>query len=160
MGTLEATTDVLLHWTPYVTFVAKLLVLFESSDSSGANAAAVDVSGGEMLHGCWKKAVQSLAILFSSCCHVILRPPSLGTLDEMECLKSVMTATGKTMERVAPQLMRTLMARLRTAYLEPGTTAHMREILVELIELRASHWQLKSSTQMYNDPSKAFQHCD
>lgn len=146
MGTLEVTTHLLLRWTPYVTFLAELLALFELWYSSGANAAAADVCGGEMLSGCWKKAVQSLAILLSSCFHVILRPPSLGSFDEMACLKLAMKATGKTIERVAPHLMRTLMARLRTAYLEPGITAHTREILFELIELRASRWQLKSST--------------
>ncbi|XP_037564760.1 uncharacterized protein LOC119444429 [Dermacentor silvarum] len=82
MGTLEVTTHLLLRWTPYVTFLAELLALFELWYSSGANAAAADVCGGEMLSGCWKKAVQSLAILLSSCFHVILRPPSLGSFDE------------------------------------------------------------------------------
>ncbi|XP_075538665.1 uncharacterized protein LOC142573048 [Dermacentor variabilis] len=158
MGTLEAATGVPLRWTPYVSFVAKLLVEFESSDCANSPGTAVDASGGERPSGSWKRTVQSLAILLSSCFHVILRPPFLGSAAEMECLRSVVTAAGKAMERVAPHVMCALMARLRDAFLEPGTSARSRKVLLELIELRASGWQLRSAAQqMYYHPGRTFQ---
>ncbi|XP_070388600.1 MIF4G domain-containing protein B-like [Dermacentor albipictus] len=158
MGTLEAATGVPLRWTPYVSFVAKLLVEFESSDCANSAGTTVDASGGERPSGSWKGTVQSLAILLSSCFHVILRPPFLGSAAEMECLRSAVTAAGKAMERVAPHVMYALMARLRDAFLEPGTSARSRKVLLELIELRASGWQLKSAAQqMYYHPGRTFQ---
>ncbi|XP_054931832.1 MIF4G domain-containing protein-like isoform X2 [Dermacentor andersoni] len=158
MGTLEAATGVPLRWTPYVSFVAKLLVEFESSDCANSAGTTVDASGGERPSGAWKRTVQSLAILLSSCFHVILRPPFLGSAAEMECLRSAVTAAGKAMERVAPHVTCALMARLRDAFLEPGTSARSRKVLLELIELRASGWQLRSAAQqMYYHPGRTFQ---
>lgn len=160
MGTHEVATDVPKRWTPYVTFVAGLLVEFESSGGDGANAASatVDASCVETPNGSWKRTVQSLAVLLSCCLQVILRPPSLGSAAEIECLRSVVTVAGQTMQRVAPHLMCALMGRLHDAYLEPSIPPRMRMVLLELIELRASGWQLKTSTQMYYNPGKAFQH--
>ncbi|KAH7967123.1 hypothetical protein HPB49_022907 [Dermacentor silvarum] len=81
-----------------------------------------------------------------------------NTPGEIECLRSVVTVAGQTMQRVAPHLMCALMGRLHDAYLEPSIPPRMRMVLLELIELRASGWQLKTSTQMYYNPGKAFQH--
>ncbi|KAH7965917.1 hypothetical protein HPB49_012132 [Dermacentor silvarum] len=78
--------------------------------------------------------------------------------ERIECLRSVVTVAGQTMQRVAPHLMCALMGRLHDAYLEPSIPPRMRMVLLELIELRASGWQLKTSTQMYYNPGKAFQH--
>ncbi|XP_075534116.1 uncharacterized protein LOC142567911 [Dermacentor variabilis] len=159
MGPLEASKDVPLRWIPYVSFVAKLLVAFKPSDGAGTDAAGdtVYTKDGKTPNGVWS-TVQSLAVLLSECFCFILRPPSLGSLAEMECLKSAMMAAGKTMEQADPHLMVVLMSRLRDAFIESTASARSRKVLLQLIELRASGWQLKSSAQqMYYYPPRAFQ---
>lgn len=153
MGPLEKAENMPMRWTPYVTFVAKLLQAF---DASGAGDTIVN-GDDEMLDGSGRSAARQLAFLLSSCFQTILRPPSLGSVAEMECLKSAMAATGKAVQRMEPHLMRMLMARMRDAFLEAGTSVRMRKILLELIDLHGSGWQLTPAQQMYYDPARSFQ---
>ncbi|KAL1476709.1 hypothetical protein MTO96_036311 [Rhipicephalus appendiculatus] len=143
-----------MRWTPYVTFVAKLLLVFDASDAKAGDA--VVTTGNEMPDGSGRSAARQLAFLLSGCLQTILRPPSLGSVAEMECLKSAMSAAGKAMQRMEPHLMRMLMARMRDAFLEDGTSVRMRKILLELIDLHGSGWQLTPAQQKYYDPARSF----
>lgn len=154
MGPLDA-EHMPMRWAPYVTFVAKLLQAFETS---GAEAADAIVTGdNEMPHKSGRDAVCRLACLLSSCFQIILRPPSLGSIAEMECLRLGMAAAGKAIQRMHPHLMYKLMTRVRDAFLEDGTTVRMRGILLEVIELHGSEWQLTPAQQMYYYPSRPVQ---
>ncbi|XP_054919922.1 uncharacterized protein [Dermacentor andersoni] len=149
MAPLEPSTDVAVRWMPYVSFLAQLLVAFVSSDGDGATAArdTVETRDGKRSNVISKNTVRSLAILLDCCFRAILRPPSLSSFDQMECLKSAMTVAGKAMEKAEPHLMQAVMSQLHDAYFKPGISEHSRKVLLELIELHASGWQLKSSTQ-------------
>ncbi|XP_065299718.1 uncharacterized protein [Dermacentor albipictus] len=149
MAPLKPSTDVAVRWKPYVSFLAQLLVAFVSSDGDGATAACdtVETRDGKRSVVISKNTVRSLAILLDCCFRVILRPPSLDSFDQMECLKSAMTAAGKAMEKAEPYLMQAVMSQLHDAYDKPGISEHSRKVLLELIELHASGWQFKSSTQ-------------
>ncbi|KAH7961451.1 hypothetical protein HPB52_009071 [Rhipicephalus sanguineus] len=131
MGPLEKAENMPMRWTPYVTFVAKLLQAF---DASGAGDTIVD-GDDEMPDGSGR----------------------INLYPQMECLKSAMAATGKAVQRMEPHLMRMLMARMRDAFLEAGTSVRMRKILLELIDLHGSGWQLTPAQQMYYDPARSFQ---
>lgn len=147
MCLLEAAENVLMHWTPYVTFVASLLLKFESFDFECA-------SGPD---GSLKSVPQQLAFLLNKCFHIILRPPALGSVAEMECLRSAMTASGQAMQHVEPHLMCMLIVRLRDAFVIPNLHTRSREVLLELIELHASGWQMSPAQHMYYNPSGALQ---
>ncbi|XP_075534175.1 uncharacterized protein LOC142567959 isoform X2 [Dermacentor variabilis] len=149
MAPLERSTDVAVRWMPYVSFLAQLLVAFVSSNGDGATAArdTVKTRDGKRSNVISKNTVRSLAILLHCCFHNMLCPPSLDSFDQMECLKSALTAAGKAMEKAEPHLMQAVMRELRDAYYNPETSEHSRKVLLELIELHASGWQLKPSTQ-------------
>ncbi|KAH8009292.1 hypothetical protein HPB51_014428 [Rhipicephalus microplus] len=128
MGPLDA-EHMPMRWAPYVTFVAKLLQAFETS---GAEAADAIVTGdNKMLHKSGR--------------------------DAMECLRLGMAAAGKAIQRMHPHLMYKLMTRVRDAFLEDGTTVRVRGILLEVIELHGSEWQLTPAQQMYYYPSRPVQ---
>ncbi|KAH6938123.1 hypothetical protein HPB50_007042 [Hyalomma asiaticum] len=74
-----------------------------------------------------------------------------------ECLRSAMTASGRAMQNVQPQLTSMLMKRVRDAFFEPAISIRTKKILEELIELRGSGWQMSLSRQTYYNPSKFLQ---
>lgn len=141
MRQLEAAENV--HWTPYVTLVANLLLKFESFDFECARGP----------DGSLKSVPQQLAFLLSSCFDIILRTPTLGSITEMECLRTAMTASGQAMQHAEPHLMCMLIVRLRDAFVIPSVHARSRMVLLELIELHASGWQMSPAQQMYYNPS-------
>lgn len=149
---LDATTTVPRRWTAYVCFLAELLLGLRGRSGSCASGSA----GGRGAPTASRTLC--LVMLLCDCCHIILRPPSLGNPAEMECLRSVLTIAGRAVERDAPQRMATLVGRLREAFVQPGLSAQARKTLLELLELHASGWQLNLAQQLYYFPYTSLEH--
>lgn len=149
---LDASTAVPRRWTAYVCFLAELLLGLRGRSGGGSTA------GRGATAAPTASRTLCLVMLLCDCCHIILRPPSLGNAAEMECLRSVLTIAGKAVERDAPQRMATLVGRLREAFVQPGLSAQARKTLLELIELHASGWQLNLAQQLYYFPYTSLEH--
>lgn len=145
---LDATMAVPRRWTAYVCFLAELLLGLRGR---------ISASGPTGGRGTASRTL-CLVMLLCDCCHIILRPPSLGNPAEMECLRSVLTIAGRAVERDAPQRMATLVGRLREAFVQPGLSAQARKTLLELLELHASGWQLNLAQQLYYFPYTSLEH--
>ncbi|XP_068140788.1 uncharacterized protein [Drosophila tropicalis] len=90
-----------------------------------------------------------LLSLLSKCCEDCVRPP-VRSLSEIECLFYVLTCIGQDMEQQLPTQLELLMALVRDAFLNVGdSAAAIRRTLLQLIELKASHWQLPGNTVLY-----------
>ncbi|XP_043950365.1 uncharacterized protein LOC108034794 isoform X1 [Drosophila biarmipes] len=90
-----------------------------------------------------------LLSLLSKCCEDCVRPP-IKSLSEIECLFYVLTCIGQDMEQQLPQQLELLMGLVRDAFLNAGeSAASIRRTLLQLIELKASHWQLPGNTVLY-----------
>ncbi|XP_037708347.1 uncharacterized protein LOC119546260 isoform X1 [Drosophila subpulchrella] len=90
-----------------------------------------------------------LLSLLSKCCEDCVRPP-IRSLSEIECLFYVLTCIGQDMEQQLPQQLELLMGLVRDAFLNAGeSAASIRRTLLQLIELKASHWQLPGNTVLY-----------
>ncbi|KAH8411994.1 hypothetical protein KR222_006169 [Zaprionus bogoriensis] len=90
-----------------------------------------------------------LLSLLSKCCEDCVRPP-VRSLSEIECLFYVLTCIGQDMEQQLPQQLELLMSLVRDAFLNAGdAAASIRRTLLQLIELKASHWQLPGNTVLY-----------
>lgn len=161
---LEASSAVPRRWTAYVCFLAELLLGLRGRSAATASPAPGTMAAGRTVAGGGGGAAPTasrtlcLVMLLCDCCHIILRPPSLGNPGEMECLRSVLTIAGRAVERDAPQRMATLVGRLRQAFVQPGLSAQARKTLLELIELHASGWQLNLAQQLYYFPYTSLEH--
>ncbi|XP_030556813.1 uncharacterized protein LOC115759853 isoform X2 [Drosophila novamexicana] len=90
-----------------------------------------------------------LLSLLSKCCEDCVRPP-VRSLSEIECLFYVLTCIGQDMEQQLPQQLELLMSLVRDAFLNAGdAAASIRRTLLQLIELKASHWQLPGNSVLY-----------
>ncbi|XP_033150686.1 uncharacterized protein LOC108608479 isoform X2 [Drosophila busckii] len=90
-----------------------------------------------------------LLSLLSKCCEDCVRPP-VRSLSEIECLFYVLTCIGQDMEQQLPQQLELLMSLVRDAFLNAGdAAAAIRRTLLQLIELKASHWQLPGNSVLY-----------
>ncbi|KAH8333460.1 uncharacterized protein [Drosophila kikkawai] len=90
-----------------------------------------------------------LLSLLSKCCEDCVRAP-IRSLSEIECLFYVLTCIGQDMEQQLPQQLELLMGLVRDAFLNAGdSAAPIRRTLLQLIELKASHWQLPGNTVLY-----------
>ncbi|XP_022231730.2 uncharacterized protein LOC111080430 isoform X2 [Drosophila obscura] len=90
-----------------------------------------------------------LLSLLSKCCEDCVRPP-IRSLSEIECLFYVLTCIGQDVEQQLPQQLELLMSLVRDAFLNAGdSAAAIRRTLLQLIELKASHWQLPGNTVLY-----------
>lgn len=145
---LDATMVVPRRWTAYVCFLAELLLGLRGRISTSCPTGGRGTASRTLC----------LVMLLCDCCHIILRPPSLGNPAEMECLRSVLTIAGRAVERDAPQRMAILVGRLREAFVQPGLSAQTRKTLLELLELHASGWQLNLAQQLYYFPYTSLEH--
>ncbi|XP_064477918.1 MIF4G domain-containing protein-like isoform X2 [Ornithodoros turicata] len=136
----ETATSIPRRWTAYVTFLAELFLgLRKRLPPSGET---------------YRPASRTLTLvmLLYDCCHIILKPPSLYNAAEMECLRSVLTISGKLLERESGQRMLMLVSAMRNAFLLPTLAAQIRKTLLELIELHASGWQFSLPQRAYHFP--------
>lgn len=77
---------------------------------------------------------------------------------QMECLRSVLTIAGKAVQRDAPQRMAALVSHMREAFVQQCLSANGRKVLLELLELHASGWQLNLPQRLYYFPYTSLEH--
>ena len=68
---------------------------------------------------------------------------------QIECLFFVVTTIGKDLENEIPRQLESLMASVRDAFVREGTPVEIRKTLIQLVEMRANHWQLPAYTVAY-----------
>lgn len=93
-----------------------------------------------------------LLTLLSKCCMDCLKPPSVPSLTETECLFFTLTAIGRDLEQELPKALEQLLAGVRDAFLAAATVPAIRKTLLQLIELHAANWQLPASAVSYYYP--------
>lgn len=95
-----------------------------------------------------------LLTVLLKCCEDCVRP-SVRSLSEIECLFYVLTCIGRDLEMTLPEQLDGLLASVRDAFLNSNASAPaIRRTLLQLIELKASRWQLPGNTVLYYYPSK------
>lgn len=94
-----------------------------------------------------------LLTLLAKCCQECLKPPSINSLKEMECLFFVLSSIGKDLEIELPSRMNAVLAGVRDAFLTSAAIPAIRKTLLQLIELHAAQWQLPAPAIMYYYPA-------
>lgn len=85
------------------------------------------------------------------CCEVCITHPikcSCCSVSEAESVFFVMTAIGPDLEEESPQYLDRFMNFVRDGFLSNDSSANLKRILLQLIELRASNWQMPDSTKL------------
>lgn len=92
-----------------------------------------------------------LLALLVRCCQACVRPP-IRSLAEIECLFFVLTSIGKDLEQELPAQLDQLLTSVRDGFLASAALPAVRKTLLQLIELKASNWQLSGPTVLYYYP--------
>lgn len=92
-----------------------------------------------------------LLTILVKCCQSCVQPP-IRSLAEIECLFFVLTSIGKDLEQELPQQLDQLVASVRDGFLTSAAVPTIRKTLLQLIELKASNWQLSGPTVLYYYP--------
>lgn len=92
-----------------------------------------------------------LLALLVRCCQVCVRPP-IRSLAEIECLFFVLTSIGRDLEQELPAQLDQLLTSVRDGFLASAALPAVRKTLLQLIELKASNWQLSGPTVLYYYP--------
>lgn len=119
-------------WTGYVLFVAELvhgLACWSGSVSTAASAAAASTAPAVNL------VAEDLGRLVCYCGLVMLRAPSLGHPEEVECLRSVLATAGVSLQRHSPEAMTVLTRRLRHAVGQPDVPENSRPALADMLSI-------------------------
>uniref|UniRef100_A0A1W7RA70 MIF4G domain-containing protein n=1 Tax=Hadrurus spadix TaxID=141984 RepID=A0A1W7RA70_9SCOR len=143
------------RWTAYVSFLMELflhlkshhhrhMVSVASNETTGASSSSpTPVAADQTL---------TLSMLLYECCQIILKPPSVNNVAEIECLRSLLTIIGKQLEIDSFQRMQQIVALMRDAFIDPSISAQVRKTLLELVELHANEWRLDLPQSMYYFP--------
>lgn len=92
-----------------------------------------------------------LLTLLVKCCQTCVQQP-IRSLAEIECLFFVLTSIGKDLEQELPQQLDQLLISVRDGFLASAAVPTIRKTLLQLIELKASNWQLSGPTVLYYYP--------
>lgn len=92
-----------------------------------------------------------LLTILVKCCQTCVHPP-VKSLAEIECLFFVLTSIGKDLEQELPQHLDQLVTSVRDGFLASAAVPAIRKTLLQLIELKASNWQLAGPTVLYYYP--------
>lgn len=88
-----------------------------------------------------------LLLIVAKCCQVCVSEPIKCLL--IECLVSVLSQIGKDLENVFPVMAEELFENVRDAFIESAGNPVVCRKLLQLIELRASSWQLSEFSAIY-----------
>ncbi|XP_067135073.1 MIF4G domain-containing protein isoform X2 [Centruroides vittatus] len=142
------------RWTAYVSFLMELylrlkshhrtVTLANNAESTGSNTTAQTPAAANQ--------TLTLSVLIFECCQIILKPPSLNNVAEIECLRSLLSTIGRQLESDSLQRMQQIIALMRDAFIDPSISTQIRKTLLELVELHASQWQLDLPQTMYYFP--------
>lgn len=89
-----------------------------------------------------------LLCILTKCCQACVGMP-IKSVQEVECLFYVLTSIGMDLEMELPMQLQQLMERVRYGFLASSASAEIRRMLLQVIELKASSWQLSESTKSY-----------
>lgn len=92
-----------------------------------------------------------LLTILVKCCQTCVQSP-IKSLAEIECLFFVLTSIGKDLEQELPQQLDQLLISVRDGFLASAAVPTIRKTLLQLIELKASNWQLSGPTVLYYYP--------
>lgn len=126
-------------WVAYVTFLYELYTRLKSRKQTPMISTSTPPSA-------------IILTLLSECCILFLKPSSLLGHSEIECLFIVLTSIGRDLQNEFPSRMQSLISGVRDAFLATSTPQAVRKTLLQLIELNASNWQLKSQAVTYYYP--------
>ncbi|XP_049273426.1 uncharacterized protein LOC119398914 [Rhipicephalus sanguineus] len=133
------------RWVAYVSFLAELLDGL--SDAQAENTARPCRTGGAYATKARRMLV--LATLICVSCQTMLQPPSLYNPTEMECLRTALITAGAALEHEAPERLAAVMREVQAALETQRLPIRSRQVLQELMELKASAWQQTPSEQTY-----------
>lgn len=133
------------RWVAYVSFLAELLDGL--SDAQTENTARTCRNGGAYAAKARRMLVLSTLICVS--CHTMLQPPSLYNPTEMDCLKTALITAGAALEHEAPERLAAVMREIQATLEAQRLPIRSRQVLQELMDLRASGWQLSPSEHAY-----------
>lgn len=121
-------------FTNFIRFLIKIYLYFKQTETK---------QGFKTLE--LKKVL--LAVILK-CCQACVSFP-VQCLLEVECLFFVLTSIGSDLEVEFPKNMKQLLVRVRNGFLENSTSAEVRRILLQVIEMSASSWELSESSKLY-----------
>lgn len=133
------------RWVAYVSFLAELLDGL--SDAQAQNTARPCRTGGA--YATKARSMLVLATLICVSCHTMLQPPSLYNPTEMGCLRTALITAGAALEHEAPERLAAVMREVQAALETQRLPIRSRQVLQELMELKASAWQQTPSEQTY-----------
>lgn len=146
------------RWTAYISFLTGLYMRLKSQHHQSVHRQgqptknAGDSSGSTSPTPAVTHQTLSLLRLLYECSQIILKPPSLNNVVEIECLRSMLTTVGRQLENDAPQRMQQIVTLLRDAFINPSISSQIRKTILELVELHASQWHLDLPQSMYYFP--------
>ncbi|KAH9361772.1 hypothetical protein HPB48_005075 [Haemaphysalis longicornis] len=117
-------------WTAFVDFLAELV--------AAMSGAGWNIPGHNSL---WR--LHDLAMLLRGCWDIMLRDPVYDVLDELKCLQSSFLVAGKTVHSFAARSVEDLVDLMRGESKNPKFPPEAQKILLELIKLQASAWEIK-----------------
>lgn len=126
----KAEGDPRFKWTAFVDFLAELV--------AAMSGAGWNIRGHKSL---WR--VHSLARLLCGCWDIMLHDPVYDVLDELNCLQSSFLVAGKTVHSIAARSVEKLVDVMRGESKNPKFLPEAQKILLELIKLQASGWEIK-----------------
>lgn len=143
------------RWTAYVSFLMELYLRLKSHHRTVtlaiSNAENIGSSTASQTPAAANQTL-TLSMLLYECCQIILKPPSLNNVAEIECLRSLLLTIGRQLENDSVQRMQQIIALMRDAFIDPSISTQIRKTLLELVELHASEWQLDLPQTMYYFP--------
>uniref|UniRef100_A0A1B6MQW4 MIF4G domain-containing protein n=1 Tax=Graphocephala atropunctata TaxID=36148 RepID=A0A1B6MQW4_9HEMI len=92
-----------------------------------------------------------LLTLLSKCFIDCLQAKPLSKI-EIEAIFFILTSIGKDLEHDLPKTMEQIFFNIRDVFLTPTSAGPIKSTLLQLIELRASKWQMPASAVMYYYP--------
>lgn len=138
------------RWTAFISFLMELYLRLKSHQRhhQRSNGAREKLSPTSLT----ENQRLTLALLIYECLHITLKPPSLHSSIEIECLRSTLMTSGAHLEVESSDKMEKLISMMRDAFLDAGTSAAVRKTLLELIELRATNWEFNLQQSIYYFP--------
>ncbi|KAH9384932.1 hypothetical protein HPB48_026962 [Haemaphysalis longicornis] len=127
-------------WEAFVLFLAELLTALAGVGRRRETGPSAPLGG-----------LFCLAVLLCDCGQIMLRELAENALHEASVLvlRYVLVKAGKTANWYAPTHIQALMSSLRKAFLDLRYSAQVHKVVMEVIELCASGWELDATQEDY-----------
>ncbi|XP_077551220.1 LOW QUALITY PROTEIN: uncharacterized protein LOC144164833 [Haemaphysalis longicornis] len=125
-------------WEAFVLFLAELLTALAGVGRGREPGPSAPLGG-----------LFCLAVLLCDCGQIMLRELAENALHEVLVLRYVLVKAGKTANWYAPTHVQALMSSLRKTFLDLRYSAQVHKVVMEVIELCASGWELDATQEEY-----------